>query len=260
MNQSDRQAEILNLVLHEKCSNVKELCNAIYASPATIRRDLHVLEQKGLIRLSYGNIIPLSELPREHPLAFRENQSKEAKRNIARYAASIITPNSSIMLDASSSALCMADYIEPESEITVFTNCIKTATKLCEKNVSVYIIGGKINNKNLVTDGSWTEESVSSIHVDYFFFSSNAINENGDISGLSESGVYMRRHMISHSAKQYFLCNSEKVGRKSTFLLCNARDLTGVITDADLSHIPDINILRVPANKDYSRLAHFENC
>lgn len=244
MTQTERQNEILDLILREKCSNVKELSAAVYASPATIRRDLHTLENRGLVRLQYGNVIPLSEKPRELPLAFRQNQAKKSKQRIAQFAANMIPPNASVLLDASSSALYLADYLQPDFNITVFTNCLKTVIKLCEKNISVYCIGGKIDNKNFVTSGSWTEDNVNSIHVDYLFFSSKAIDDNGLISGDSESGIRMRRLMIEHSSKQYFLCDAEKKGRKSTFSLCNASEITGVITDGDFSEIPDINTIR----------------
>ncbi len=249
MTPLDRQEEILNLILTQKCTNVKELCAAVYASPATVRRDLRALESKGVVRLQYGNIIPLTELPRELSLALRQNQAKESKRSIARYAVSLITPNSNVILDSSSSALLMADYISPEAEITVFTNCMKAAVKLCERNITVYLIGGKIDNKNFCADGTWTEEAIRSIHVDYFFFSSKAMDESGNISGQSEQGVHIRRQMLAHSNKQYFLCSSEKVGKKSTFHLCNADELTGVITEKEIPDIPGITVLQVPNSK-----------
>ena len=49
MTSADRQEEVLNLILTQKCANVKELSAAVYASPATIRRDLRVLESKGFV-------------------------------------------------------------------------------------------------------------------------------------------------------------------------------------------------------------------
>jgi len=243
---ADRQDEILKLILTQKCTNVKELCAAVYASPATIRRDLRILESKGYVRLQYGNIIPLAELPRELSLALRQNQAKESKRLIARYAASLITPNANVILDSSSSALLMADYISAEAGITVFTNCIKAAVRLCERNIDVYLIGGKIDNKNFCADGAWTEEAVRSIHVDFFFFSSKAMDTDGNISGQSEPGVHIRREMLSHSEKQYFLCSSEKVGKTSTFALCNASQLTGIITEKDIPEVPGTQVLIVP--------------
>ena len=140
MTSADRQEEVLNLILTQKCANVKELSAAVYASPATIRRDLRVLESKGFVRLQYGNIIPLVEIPSALSLALRQNQAKQSKQAIARYAASLITANANVILDSSSSALLMADYIPADAGITVFTNCIKAAVKLCERNISVYLI------------------------------------------------------------------------------------------------------------------------
>ncbi len=247
MTSSDRQEDILSLILTQKCTNVNELSAAVYASPATIRRDLRVLESKGYVRLQYGNIIPLAEIPKELSLALRENQAKESKRRIAKYAASLIAPNSNIILDSSSSALLMAEYIPAETGITVFTNCIKAAVRLCERDIDVYLIGGKIDNKNFCADGAWTEDAVRSIHVDYFFFSSKAMDGDGNISGQSEPGVHIRRQMLSHSVKQYFLCSSEKVGKKSTFFLCNAAELTGIITEKQIPEISGAAILEVPA-------------
>lgn len=245
MNRNDRQNQILDLIQREKCSSVKELCSAVYASPATIRRDLHAMEEEGLIRLLYGNIIPLTEKPTELPLAFRENQAKESKRAIARHAADMIAPNSTIMLDSSSSATYMADYISPDKGITVFTNCLKSAVKLCENGVTVYLIGGKINYRNMVTSGTWTDESIQSINVDYFFFSSHSLSRDGMISGPSESGTKMRKMMLKQAKQQYFLCNGEKVDSVSTFRLAHVHEITGVISDADLSFIPDIRCIQV---------------
>lgn len=245
MNRNDRQNQILDLIQREKCSSVKELCAAVYASPATIRRDLHAMEEEGLIRLLYGNIIPLTEKPTELPLAFRENQAKESKRMIAKYAAEMIAPNSTVLLDASSSATYMADYIHPDRGITIFTNCIKSAVKLCENGVTVYLIGGKINYRNLVTSGTWTDESIQSILVDYFFFSSHSLGTDGMISGPSESGTQMRKQMLKRAKQQYFLCNGEKVGTASTFTLAHVGEITGVISDADLSFLPNIHCIQV---------------
>lgn len=245
MNQNDRQAEILDLIQCERASNVKELCSVVYASPATIRRDLHVLEQKGLVQLLYGNIIPVKSKPQDLPLAYRENQAKIIKRSLAQYASKIIPPNSSIMLDSSSSAMYIADYLSPESGHTIFTNCLKTAMRLIENGLTVYFFGGRVDNRSFGTSGSWTDDNIKSINVDFLFFSSRSVDYNGIVSGNSESGVQMRRMMIEHAKKQFFLCSSEKIGTLSTFSLCNLSTLTGIITDAQLLDMPNVNVIHV---------------
>lgn len=253
MRKEQRQNEILELVQQKKCSTVTELSAAVFASEATVRRDLHALEKKGMVRLLYGNIVPLNKNPSELPPSFRANQAREAKRRIAQYAASMIQPSSSVLLDSSSSALYMADYISPEHSITVFTNCIKTALKLHERGVTVYLIGGMVASDSPVTNSAWTLETLRTLYADYLFFSAQSLGGDGCISGISDSGTQLRQYMIERTRQQYFLCNSEKVGTASTFSLCNAADITGVICNADLSFIPHVNFLRVDIGQSPAR-------
>ncbi len=245
MTQSERQEAIFTLIQRKECCTVKELTSMIYASPATIRRDLHALEHRGLIRLQYGNILLMTEKSNHLPLELRSNQEKEPKRAIARYAAGLLPANTSVMLDSSSSALYMADYIKPDRGITVFTNCIKAALKLSENKVRVYLMGGMLDDTQSVTNGAWTLENISSINVDYLFFSSRAMDDQGVISGQTQTGIQMRKYMIAHSKKQYFLCNSEKTHQSHTFHLCNTSSLTGVITDTDLSYLPNTKFVNI---------------
>ena len=38
--------------------SVKQLCDALFASESSIRRDLKTLEQQGLLKRSYGGAVP----------------------------------------------------------------------------------------------------------------------------------------------------------------------------------------------------------
>ena len=47
---TQRQQEILEYLNIKKAASVAQLCVRLYASPATIRRDLARMEQRGLLR------------------------------------------------------------------------------------------------------------------------------------------------------------------------------------------------------------------
>ena len=47
MRKDERQSEILELVQQKKCSTVAELSQAVFASEATVRRDLNLLHKQG---------------------------------------------------------------------------------------------------------------------------------------------------------------------------------------------------------------------
>lgn len=245
MDKIARQWEIISLLKKRQCTNVREICDEIFASPATVRRDLRELEQGGQIRTFYGGVMLVCDESREVPLSVREQEGKREKRLIAKAAAQIIPLGASVMLDASSTAMYMADYIDPDKNITVFTNCLRTATILSQRKIRTYCLGGEVGQLSMVTTGSLAEMTLSAINVDMLFFSSQAMDETGMISDNSEKESQLRRMMIRHARQSYFLCYSEKVGKKMLYNVCNASMLTGVFSEGDISRISGIRAIKV---------------
>ena len=71
MLQIERQQDILRLLGTHKSMTVKELCTALFASPATIRRDLAELERAGHLRRSFGGAVLTESYPDQLPLTVR---------------------------------------------------------------------------------------------------------------------------------------------------------------------------------------------
>ena len=67
-----------------------------------------------------------------------------------------------------------------------------------------------------------------------FFFSSQGISEDGEISDSSEEETSLRRVMLERSKQKYFLCDSSKIGVKKLFTVCRESDLDGIICDTKL--------------------------
>lgn len=240
-----RHQQILELLREKQSLSVQAISERIYASPATVRRDLHALEEKGLVQLFHGGAALSGDEPIV-PLSVREFDRREVKMRIAQRAHQLLPENGcTIMLDGSSTALHLVSFLHPRQRVTVFTNCLRTAGFLCEKRIPTYFIGGQIDQQSLVTVGSFAAEALKSVHVDYLFFSSQGIDREGVISDHSENETWLRRLMLERAEQKYFLCDAVKVGRKCVFTVCNARDVTGVISDADLSQIPSVSCIRV---------------
>ena len=241
MQQPFRHEQILAILHEQHTCSVQEFCGRLYCSPATVRRDLHRLEQEGLIRLFHGGAM-LSVHDPVLPLSVRENDRKEAKKALARRAAALIpkTGGATVMLDSSSTAMYIANYLEPEHRLKVFTNCLRTAGYLCERGVESYIIGGAIDRKSAVSLGSFAADMIGKLHVDYLFFSSQGLDAGGIISDNAEEETYLRRIMIRSAAHSYFICDSAKVGKRFLFTVCGADGIEGVISDGDLSDIPGV--------------------
>lgn len=241
MTKTDRQNEILNYLQNRPCANVQEICEAIYVSPATVRRDLRALEGMKRVRLFHGGVMLAQPDEKDVPLSVREIDGQKKKMAIAQKAVAMLPAGASVMLDASSTALYVASSLDPANNNTVFTNCLRTAVVLSERKINAYCIGGAIKYLLLSTTGALALANVEMLQVDYLLFSSQGLALDGAITDNSEGETLLRQLMIQHARHSYFLCDSGKVGKRRTFFLCNASQVEGVISDADLSEIADVN-------------------
>ena len=71
----ERHKQILKLLEERKSMTVLEICDEIYASPATVRRDLVVLEKEGLLKRSYGGAVINDSYTDQIPLSLRSTKN-----------------------------------------------------------------------------------------------------------------------------------------------------------------------------------------
>src|SRR5204862_4562311 len=86
MRQTDRLAAILERLSENGGVDVTDLAREFAASPATVRRDLRLLEQQRLLSRTHGGAVATGVLY-ELPLRYRSARHGEEKRRIASAAA-----------------------------------------------------------------------------------------------------------------------------------------------------------------------------
>ncbi|MBQ4563285.1 MAG: DeoR/GlpR transcriptional regulator [Lachnospiraceae bacterium] len=231
MFNTERQEAILNLVIQKKSISVKKLSELLYVSQPTIRRDLSELEKQGTVKRTHGGVMLRKVADNEVPLVFREEQNNLSKRAIAEKASKLISDGDVIFLDASSTASYLIPYLEKFKDIIVITNSPKTSIKLGERQIKNYCTGGLLLLHSIAYVGSDTENFISKINADIFFFSSRGITQDGVITDSSIEEATVKKAMMKNAAKCYFLCDSSKIGQKYMYNIANAREIDGVITE-----------------------------
>lgn len=73
------------------------------------------------------------------------------------------------------------------------------------------------------------------VNADLLFFSCQGLAPNGDISDSSEEEIALRKVMLENARQRIFLCDSSKLGGVYPFTLCNVREVTKILCDADVS-------------------------
>ncbi len=233
MFMEERKQEILN-ILKEKGNSVtvKELCRTLYASGATIRRDLKDLELKNLIKRTHGGAILTDESVNEDPLAFREMHAFAEKQKIARLAAEIIKDGMTLFLDSSTTVYTLALELKNFNNIKVITNGLKTAVTLSEfPHVKVYCTGGflKDNHKSLV--GVSALDFISRYHADISFMSCRGFKRDIGAMDSSEEEYHIKNKFIQNSNQVVLLFDTSKMNQSFMCKLGAPQIFNHIITE-----------------------------
>ena len=236
MLKNQRLDEILGIIQQEHYITVSELSARLYASPATIRRDIALLEKSGLIVKSYGGIALAGGHNRFIELEQRQSSHRQEKLRIAEEAASHVESGDAIFLDASSTGITMLPFLT-HPNLTIITNSLMVADRMGNQGARVFSTGGQLQERSKSFGGSIAERAVRAFHADKMFFSAAGVSENGDIFDFYEDDISVRQAMIDCSSEQYFLCDSSKYGKRYLFRIANVAQITGVISDMDMQFV-----------------------
>ena len=72
------------------------------------------------------------------------------------------------------------------------------------------------------------------------FFSSQSLDEDGNISDSTEEENYVRKLMLQSAKESVFLCDSDKFGNTSLHRLCNLDSVSFAVFDQDYPQLKTI--------------------
>ena len=229
MSKNSRSEEILRIVNNKGSVSIGELAEAIFASRSTIRRDLEKLESQGLIRRHHGGAE--SVLALNPPKIIRRRRNQAEKSLIASKAAALVTPGSTIFIDASTTVQYMIPHLATIDKLTVYTNGVDTAIRLSEARIRSICTGGEVLAESMAYVGPIAADTVQRLYFDALFFSS-AGYDSQLISDWSEEEAEFRRVVIKQSAKKYFLADCSKQNKRYTHIVCGIHEMDEMICDA----------------------------
>ena len=231
MLKEERYDKILEILENENYVSASTLSKRLYVSLPTIRRDLGELSRRGLILRSHGGATKSVAGCTVTPISFRKSVNIASKRKLAKRAVEFIDENDIIFMDASTTALQMADYIPTGKNITVVTNSIPLCTLLMKKGIKTYCTGGEMQENSLCYAGTYSESFVRNFNFDLMFFSCHCITLKGIIADTSEAETNLRKAVIAQSKNTVFLCDGSKLGLNAPYNLCMAGSVSNIITD-----------------------------
>src|SRR5579885_2465083 len=174
-----RRMALADLLEESAVLTVDELARRFNVSTQTVRRDFLYLEQRGLIRRTYGGAVARDDDPlsRERAFLAREAEHAAQKRAIAREALSLVAPGSTVMLDASTTVLELARALPLDVELTAIVNALPVGMELGRRpSVTVTSLGGTMRHTSLSFAGPIAEANLRRLFADTAFISARGLS------------------------------------------------------------------------------------
>lgn len=207
---------------------VQELVKDLNASEATIRRDLQNMEDSGLIVRFHGGARILDNELKEKSMTMKSLLNVEEKDRISRYGASLIQEGQIVFLDAGSTTYKLIDYIKAK-DITVVTTGIPHLTKLSQKNIKTFALGGFVKSNTVAVTGKETVNQVTNMNFDLALLGVNGIHAQAGFTTPEEYEGEVKAAVLRQAKKSYILADQSKFNKLCFVRFANLNEATVII-------------------------------
>lgn len=226
---TDRQTRILQIVNEQNKVEVTSLSELLNVSQVTIRKDLDVLEERGLLIREHGYAAIRNSDDITNRLAVRY----DIKLKIARAAAGIVANGETVMIESGSSCALLAEQLATEKkDVTIITNSAFIAGHIRESAIGkVILLGGDYQRESQVMVGPMVRKCAREFFVDKLFMGTDGfIPQAGFTCGDMMRAEAMK--IMAESARHtIILTDSSKFAQQGVVLQSRFENINMVFTD-----------------------------
>lgn len=191
MFSEERRDRILEKLNEEGRVLAKDLAEEYSLSIDSIRRDLSMMEEQGLLKRTYGGAIPIPNVrTMPQPPSKRYGEGNEYQNAIAKEAVTYIQEGQTVFIGGAATHYVMLKHLPRNIEFTVITNSVEVAYYLREvENIQLYLIGGAVKSSGNITD-ALANEFASQFTIDVCFATAGGLSERGLSTATPEVSIF----------------------------------------------------------------------
>ncbi len=230
--QQKRRAEILEILEDEKYISVTALSAHFEVSDVTIRKDLDVLAELGLVRRSHGGVGKPSRSNSSVDYSSKKQLHSAEKVKIAAAAADLIQDGDSVIINVGSTCAFVCEEIKKKKRIIVITNAMHIFQELSNcKNVTVFFLGGRYDTDFQITVGENVVEQLSKYKADVLIMGMDGIDIDSGATSYNHLEDSIMRQMILQAKHRVIVADHSKFGRVTFAHIADLNAFDTMITD-----------------------------
>jgi DeoR family transcriptional regulator of aga operon len=233
MRQEDRLGQVLQQLNQHGSVVVTDLAVALGVSEATVRRDLHLLEEQKLLTRTHGGAVASGVLY-ELPMRYRGGQHYDAKRAIAEAASRLVPADvASVGLNGGTTTTEVARTLASRSGLRVVTNALNIASELAVRsNIELVVCGGSARAESYELVGPLAELTLSNINLDIAIIGVDAVSVVAGFTTHHEVEAHTNRALVRAAERTIVVADSSKLGKRGFAKICDISAASDIVTDA----------------------------
>lgn len=231
----NRHLKILDHLAHKGKVRVDELSEYLDVSPVTIRRDLDILDKKGLLSRTHGGAAsikaPIGIVPEKNFLE-KGIINTEEKRRIAEKAVSLVADDEILYVNSGSTVLFFIEAIKG-IRARIFTNNAQAISCKRDPQVELVILGGEYREQSQSFVGIMTLQVLQDINSTHTILGTNGISLDKGLTTSVIQECSINQNMIANTnGKVIVLADYSKIGRVSNFVSAPLEKIDILVTDS----------------------------
>ncbi|GAU70562.1 DeoR family transcriptional regulator [Streptomyces sp. NBRC 110611] len=228
---AERLKRITDAVREHGRSSVAELAQLTGASEMTIRRDLEVLAEQGVLERYRGGARSLLLRGEEPPFALRAQEGLEVKRRIAAEVAALVADGESVVLDGGTTCLEVARLLV-HRRLTVMPLSLHAANALADAaQLTLLLPGGQPRRGELALTGPLTEASLAALRFDTAILGCCGLTATDGLTAYDLADAAVKRAAMASSRRVIAVAEAAKLSRTALAHVAPASALHAVVTD-----------------------------
>lgn len=221
MNSSQRRNLIKSQLEMRGRVSVVDLAAQFGVAQETIRRDLAKLDQTGDVRKVHGGAVN-AQNRFEDTLVSRLTQHIPEKHKLAKFAAKLIVPGSTLFIDFGTTTKIFVELISQLSDLTIITNSHEIADAFTgNSSCDAYVLGGKYNGNLKSNSGPLVVDGIQQFYADFTVVGTGGIDPEIGFTLQDINEATTAKAMIARGTKVIVLADPSKFNRRGIAHMAN---------------------------------------
>jgi DeoR/GlpR family transcriptional regulator of sugar metabolism len=232
-----RQAFILERVREVGAVRVADLVRELGVSDMTVRRDLEILDDRGLLEKVHGGATSIAGNALFEPgFAAKSSLQQAEKDAIADAAAALVEPGMAIGVSAGTTTYALAQRLADVPGVTVVTNSIRVADVLHQvgRTDQTIILTGGMRTPSEALVGPFAVAALRTVHMDLVFVGVHGMDPHSGFTCPNLLEADTDRALIEAGRRLVVVADHSKWGVIGISSIARLDQADVLVTDAGL--------------------------